>query len=97
MHAQDVLTAQDGFLWTHGTYQFHTLTTKHGEVPPLEGWARMWTDALDNEVRRPYPVTRGYSMKVHISWAARGRTLVPPQPKEKTRLLGLTRVLPPAA
>lgn len=50
-HAQEVLPAQDGFLWTHGTYQFHTLTTEHGEVPPLEGWARMWTDPSDNEVR----------------------------------------------
>lgn len=50
-HAQEVLTAQDGFLWTHGTFQFHTLTTEHGEVPPLEGWARMWADPSDNEVR----------------------------------------------
>lgn len=49
-HAQEVLPAQDGFLWTHGTYQFHTLTTEHGEVPPLEGWARMWTHASENEV-----------------------------------------------
>lgn len=44
------MPAQDGFLWTHGTYQFHTLTTEHGEVPPLEGWARMWKDPLDTEV-----------------------------------------------
>lgn len=44
------MPAQDGFLWTHGTYQIHTLTTEHGEVPPLECWARMWTDPLDTEV-----------------------------------------------
>lgn len=55
-HAREVLPAQDGFLWTHGTYQYHTLTTKHGEVPPLEGWARMWTYPSDTEVRFFYGV-----------------------------------------
>ncbi|CAB1118120.1 unnamed protein product [Ectocarpus sp. CCAP 1310/34] len=54
-HAREVMPAQDGFVWTHGTYQFHTLTTKHGEVPPLEGWARMWTDPIDTEVRLVLP------------------------------------------
>ena len=49
--AQEVLTAQDGFVWNHGTYQFHTLPTDHGEVPPLEGWARMWKNPAENEVR----------------------------------------------
>ena len=49
--AQEVLPAQDGFVWNHGTYQFHTLTTDHGDVPPLEGWARMWTHPSENEVR----------------------------------------------
>ena len=49
--AQEVLPAQDGFVWNHGTYHFHTLTTDHGDVPPLEGWARMWTHPSDNEVR----------------------------------------------
>eukprot|EP00904_Undaria_pinnatifida_P009251 jgi/Undpi1/5456/HiC_scaffold_2.g00735.m1 len=53
--AQEVLTAQDGFVWNHGTYQFHTLPTDHGEVPPLEGWARMWKNPAENEVRLVLP------------------------------------------
>lgn len=50
MHAQEVLAAQDGFVWTHGTYQVRTLTTDHEDVPPLEGWARMWTQPTSREV-----------------------------------------------
>lgn len=49
-HAKEVLQAQDGFLWTHGTNQLGTLTTVHGEVPPLEGWARMWAHPSAGEV-----------------------------------------------
>lgn len=54
MHAQEVLEAQDGFVWTHGTYQVRTLTRDHEDVPPLEGWARMWTQPTDREVCMRY-------------------------------------------